>query len=73
VLLAAPGEEHVACFPRGGTNTVDVVAGTYAVEWLDPRTGTMVDGGVQSFPGGEASFDCPGNDDWALHLKSTGP
>lgn len=73
VLLAEPGEEYVAYFPRGGSNTVDVAPGAYQVEWLDPRTGTLVDDGTQTFPGGEASFTCPGSDDWTLHLRAAAP
>ena len=40
VLLALPGEEYVAYFPRGGTNSVGLAAGTYAVEWLRARPGS---------------------------------
>ena len=39
VLLALPGKEYVAYFPRGGTNYIKLAAGTYCVEWLRPETG----------------------------------
>jgi hypothetical protein len=39
VLLSLPGREYVAYFPRGGTNDVKMIAGSYEVEWLQPETG----------------------------------
>jgi hypothetical protein len=39
VLLALPGKEYAAYFPRGGTNYVKFVPGSYQMEWLHPETG----------------------------------
>jgi hypothetical protein len=70
VLLARPGREYVAYFPRGGTNHVRLASGSYQVEWLHAGTGrycqqpdlTAVDGSRQFVP------PEPPNDDWVLHL-----
>jgi hypothetical protein len=71
-LLARPGAEYVAYFPRGGTNEVDLEAGTYAVQWLDPVTGGYSSVDPLTTPGGAVSFTCPGDGDWVLHLTATG-
>ena len=42
VLLALPGTEYVAYFPRGGTNAINLAAGTYSVEWLRAETGRVL-------------------------------
>jgi hypothetical protein len=36
VLLALPGKEYVAFFPRGGTNDLKLLSGTYEVSWANP-------------------------------------
>jgi len=38
-LLALPGVEYVAYFPRGGANSINLAAGSYRVEWLHPESG----------------------------------
>ena len=71
VLLARPGREYVAYFPRGGTNHVKLAPGRYQVEWLHAGTGrywqqpelTAVDGSRLFVPP-----EAP-NDDWVLHLR----
>jgi hypothetical protein len=71
VLLARPGREYVAYFPRGGTNHVRLASGSYQVEWLHAETGKCfqqpdldaVDGSRQFVPP-----DHP-DDDWVLHLR----
>jgi hypothetical protein len=71
VLLALPGHEYVAYFPRGGTNSIDLAAGTYAVQWLRPETGqyhpqpgiTAADGSGQFTPPEDLDAD------WVLHLQ----
>jgi hypothetical protein len=70
-LLALPGREYVAYFPHGGTNSINLAAGTYAVQWLRAETGqyhsqpgiTVADGNRQFTPP-----DGP-DADWMLHLK----
>ncbi|MCY2954415.1 MAG: hypothetical protein NTU53_20990, partial [Planctomycetota bacterium] len=71
VLLALPGRECVAYFPRGGTNSVKLVSGSYEVEWLHAETGRyfrqpdliVTDGGLEFAPPEHP------NDDWVLHLR----
>jgi hypothetical protein len=71
VLLALPGEEYVAYFPRGGTNSVGLAAGTYAVEWLRAETGQYVPQPVLNVADGAREFTPPNDTgaDWVLHLK----
>jgi len=71
VLLALPGEEYVAYFPRGGTNSVGLAAGTYAVEWLRAETGQYVPQPALDVADGAREFTPPIDTgaDWVLHLK----
>jgi hypothetical protein len=71
VLLALPGEEYVAYFPRGGTNQVKLVAGTYATEWLHAETGRYFPQPDLTATGGDRDFAPPQRpeDDWVLHLR----
>jgi hypothetical protein len=71
VLLALPGTEYVAYFPRGGTNRIDLDPGTYSVEWLRAETGKY-----DAMPAITVSKDSrefvPPRDpaaDWVLHLR----
>ncbi len=71
VLLALPGAEYVAYFPRGGTNYVRVTAGRYRAEWLHPETGQYVEEPTLTLADGRQDFVPPRlpNDDWVLHLR----
>ena len=71
VLLALPGREYVAFFPRGGTNDVKLVPGNYEVEWLHPETGRYYRQSELTVAGGSREFVPPEhpNDDWVLHLR----
>jgi dienelactone hydrolase len=71
VLLALPGKEYVAYFPRGGTNSVKLVAGTYGAEWLHAETGRYSRQPDLTVTGGSREFVPPEhpNDDWVLHLR----
>ena len=70
VLLALPGKEYVAYFPRGGTNFLEVMMGSYEVEWLHPETGRCFQKGPIDLAAGSRNFVPPErlNDDWVLHL-----
>ncbi|MCL4181485.1 MAG: DUF4038 domain-containing protein [Verrucomicrobia bacterium] len=70
-LLALPGTEYVACFPRGGTNYIQVTAGNYRAEWLHPETGEYIEGPILTMADGRRDFIPPRtpNDDWVLHLR----
>ena len=71
VLLALPGTEYVAYFPRGGTNSVKLEAGRYAVEWLRAGTGQYLPMPAIVVPSGGREFVPPNNPgaDWVLHLR----
>ena len=75
VLLALPGTEYVAYFPRGGTNSVKLEAGDYSVEWLRAETGRYYPMPAIAFAGVSADhkFVPPNNPDadWVLHLRQT--
>lgn len=70
--LALPGVEYVAYFPRGGSNAINLQAGTYSVEWLNPETGKYYSQGTIRASGRDLFFTPPGNtgEDWVLHLKA---
>lgn len=73
-LLADIGEEYLAYFPFGndGVNTrLNLQAGTYTVEWLNPRTGDYVQQGTITVSSGNRNFTPPSetSSDWVLHLK----
>ena len=72
-LLAIPGIEYVAYFPRGGANEVLLVEGTYSVDWLHPESGTYTDAGTIWVEDGVETFTPPSSDedDWVLHLRAT--
>jgi len=70
-LLALPGREYVAYFPRGGTNSIDLAPGTYAVHWLHAETGRHHAQPALAAAGGNQPFTPPNDPeaDWVLHLK----
>ena len=71
VLLALPGREYVACFPRGGTNYIELAAGSYHGEWLHPETGRYFAQSPFTAMDGHRDFVPPErpHDDWVLHLR----
>ncbi|HEY5913647.1 MAG TPA: hypothetical protein VJA21_23920 [Verrucomicrobiae bacterium] len=73
VLLALPGTEYVAYFPRGGTNSIKLEAGDYSVEWLRAETGRYYAMPAIAVAGTSAdhNFVPPNNPeaDWVLHLR----
>ena len=70
-LLALPGTEYVAYFPRGGTNYIKLAAGTYRAEWLHPETGRYFEEQNLTVADGRRDFAPPWRpgDDWVLHLR----
>jgi hypothetical protein len=69
--LAKPGDTYALYLPRGGTASVRLQPGTYAVSWYDPATGETAalpdaKGGLWKSPA------APGPGDWALLLQSAG-
>ncbi|HWI56964.1 MAG TPA: hypothetical protein VNZ22_07045, partial [Bacillota bacterium] len=71
VLLALPGTEYVAYFPRGGTNTLQLEAGNYSVEWLRAETGQYYPTPALTVARGPREFVPPNTPgaDWVLHLR----
>ena len=71
VLLALPGREYIAYFPRGGTNYIELAAGSYQSQWLHPETGRYYRDGTIEVPHGPREFIPPERrkDDWTLHLR----
>jgi len=71
VLLALPGTEYVAYFPRGGTNSISLEPGQYSVEWLRAETGHYYTMPSIMAANGSYAFIPPNNPatDWVLHLR----
>jgi hypothetical protein len=48
--LADPGKEYLIYLPQGGVVTVDLskAPGPFAMEWIDPRSGTVTQTGTVS-------------------------
>jgi len=71
--LATPGVEYVVYFPRGGTNSVELVAGRFAVEWLHAGSGKYYPRPPLTAVVGSREFVPPEHpsDDWVLHLRRT--
>jgi hypothetical protein len=74
--LAKEGEVYVVYLPRGKTTKLDLPAGTFSVQWFDPRNGgelTKGSPGTISGPGqlqiGPAPRDA--DKDWAALVKKT--
>jgi hypothetical protein len=70
-LLASPGREYVAYFPRGGTNYVTLTAGTYEVEWLHAEAGRYYRQEDLTVANCNADFRPPEHPhaDWVVHLR----
>ena len=75
VLLALPGTEYVAYFPRGGTNSISLQPGQYSVEWLRAETGHYYAMPSIMAAKGRHTFIPPNNPaaDWVLHLREKKP
>ena len=67
--LATPGKAYLAYLPTGGNFTLDVESAKESLEavWIDPRTGERTGAGMVK--AGQASFETPSDQDWALLLK----
>lgn len=73
-VLALPGVEYVAYFPRGGVNSVHLIAGNYQKEWLYPESGKYSPQPSITVSTGDREFTPPHDPrhDWVLHLLKTG-
>ena len=74
---AKPGEVYAIYLPNGGSATLQLAAGTYSVQWYNPRAGgALQNGSVTSVTGGATvSIGNPPSNagqDWAVLVKRTG-
>jgi hypothetical protein len=67
--LADPGKEYLVYLPDGGEVAVNLTAGSYRFEWLNPLTGKPADTGSITAGGGEQRFQAPFEGSGVLHLK----
>jgi len=66
--LANPGVEYLVYQPSAGPFTLNLVAGTYQYEWLDPSTNRISTAGELSVPDGNRSFSPEFSGDAVLYL-----
>jgi hypothetical protein len=72
--LAKEGEIYAIYLKQGGSTTLKLPAGTYTVQWYNPRTGgELQDGSLKTMSGpGQQSIGYPPsevNQDWAVLVK----
>ena len=68
--LAKPGSEYLVYQPGSGSFSVNLAAGTYAVEWMNARTGVTSAGGNVTSSGGSRSFTPPFSGSAVLYLEA---
>ena len=67
--LANRGSEYLIYQPYAGRFTVNITAGNYLYEWLDPSTNRITDSGTLSLPDGGHTFIPAYSGDAVLYLK----
>jgi hypothetical protein len=67
--LANPGWEYIVYQPRFESFTINLVAGTYSYEWLNPSSGALYSQGSITVEAGDRSFIPPFDGDAVLYLK----
>ena len=68
--LASEGREYLVYQPEDGAFDVDVIDGTYDVEWFDAAAGTTVSAEPVRASNGRATFAPPAPGEAVLHLTS---
>jgi hypothetical protein len=68
--LANPGVEYLVYQPYAGHFTVNLGAGTYRYEWLNPVTNLITSSGVLSVTGGDHTFSPAYSGDSVLYLHN---
>lgn len=69
--LANPGSEYLIYQPESNTPfTVNLISGTYAYEWFNPNSGTIVSTGTLTTEGGNQSFNSPFDGDAVLYIHA---
>jgi hypothetical protein len=69
LCLAQPGERYVIYLRQGGTATLQLAAGRYAVKRYNPRTGLSVNAGVANGGGAWTSPAVSDTDPWVFLLE----
>src|SRR2546427_1827473 len=67
--LANRGSEYLVYQSGSGEFTVDLVAGSYSIEWFNPKTGTEVGSGTITASDGFTLFTPPFGGEAVLYLK----
>lgn len=68
--LANPGFEYLVYQPSAGSFTVNLLAGVYQYEWLNPSTNRIASSGTLSISGGNRSLEPPFRGDAVLYLRA---
>ena len=68
--LVNPGAEYLVYQPYAGHFTVNLKAGTYQFEWLNPSTNRISSSGVLTVSGGNRTFSPVFTGDAVLYLHS---
>ena len=71
--LLKDGEVYVVYLKNGGTTNLLLPAGTYNVDWFDPKTGGALSEGTRNLAGGGAKGIgiAPGTGDWVAIVRNT--
>ena len=67
--LAKPGQEYLVYQPGTGEFSVNLAAGTYALEWFNPAAGAVASAGSVKAAGGNQNFTPPFSGPAVLYLK----
>jgi hypothetical protein len=68
--LANPGLEYLVYQPKSGEPfSVEIKAGTYRYEWINPSTAATADSGSMESPGQAQQFKTPFEGESLLYLK----
>ena len=70
--LLKDGDVYVIYLRNGGTSNVSLPAGTYNVDWYNPRTGGALTPGTRNLSGGGSKGigNPPGADDWVALIRN---
>ncbi len=64
---ARNGDEYIIYLMSGGSTTVANLPASHTATWFNPRNG------MQHAAGGGPTFTAPDGNDWALHIRTSGP
>lgn len=73
--LAKPGEVYAIYLGNGGSTTVNLAAGTYKVDWYNPREGGPLEEGLTSLSGGgyvSIGSAPTSGEDWVALVRESG-